>query len=90
MLAQRNGVQSSGVQVAGSEKLISIDETSFMIMADYVVVGTASELVSVYFQVKDNTFTGSARSFQLTATEFFFISDGETEGDKSRVIKTLW
>ncbi|MEX4870186.1 hypothetical protein P0170_26980, partial [Klebsiella pneumoniae] len=87
MLAQRNGVQSSGVQVAGSEKLISIDETSFMIMADYVVVGTASELVSVYFQVKDNTFTGAARSFQLTATEFFFISDGEAEGDKSRAIK---
>ncbi|WP_458306186.1 hypothetical protein [Klebsiella variicola] len=87
MLAQRNGVQSSGVQAAGSEKLISIDETSFMIMADYVVVGTASELVSVYFQVKDNTFTGTARSFQLTATEFFFISDGEAEGDKSRAIK---
>ncbi|EPM7367960.1 TPA: hypothetical protein MBF33_003034 [Klebsiella pneumoniae] len=87
MLAQRNGVQSSGVQVAGSESLISIDETSFMIMADYIVEGTASELVSVYFQVKDNTFTGGARSFQLTATEFFFISDGETEGDKSRAIK---
>ncbi|HEF8907024.1 TPA: hypothetical protein SCW47_005274, partial [Klebsiella pneumoniae] len=75
------------VQVAGSEKLISIDETSFMIMADYVVVGTASELVSVYFQVKDNTFTGASRSFQLTSTEFFFISDGEAEGDIPRSIK---
>ncbi|HBR7624636.1 TPA: hypothetical protein ACWCLD_001640 [Klebsiella pneumoniae] len=87
MLAQRDGVQSSGVQVAGTESLIFIDENNFMIMADYVIAGNASELVSLYFQVKDDTFTGSQRTFKLVSTSFFFISDGETEGDKSRAIK---
>ncbi|WP_370919687.1 hypothetical protein [Klebsiella pneumoniae] len=87
MLAQRNGVQSSSVQIAGTEKLVSLTETSFMVMADYVVAGSASELVSIYFQVKDNTFAGSARTFTLSSAEFFFINDGEAEGDKSRAIK---
>ncbi|MEC6147554.1 hypothetical protein VXT04_22535, partial [Klebsiella pneumoniae] len=73
MLAQRNGVQSSSVQIAGTEKLVSLTETSFMVMADYVVAGSASELVSIYFQVKDNTFAGSARTFTLSSAEFFFI-----------------
>lgn len=81
-----DGVQSTGVQVAGSEKLRVVDDNTFMISADYVVSGNASELVSVYFQLRDNTYSATDRDFTPVSSTFFFISDGDSRGDVARVV----
>ncbi|WP_435316219.1 hypothetical protein, partial [Klebsiella quasipneumoniae] len=81
-----DGIQSTGAQVAGSERLRVIDDNTFMISADYVISGAASELVSVYFQLKDSTYTATARDFTPLSASYFFVSDGDFRGDSARII----
>lgn len=81
-----DGVQSTGVQVAGSEKLRVVDDNTFMISADYVVSENESELVSVYFQLRDNTYSATDRDFTPVSSTFFFVSDGDSRGDIARVV----
>ncbi|EPL8953796.1 hypothetical protein RFE82_003465 [Klebsiella pneumoniae] len=81
-----DGIQSTGAQVAGSERLRVIDDNTFMISADYVVSGNASEFVAVYFQLKDTTYTATARDFTSQSASFFFLSDGDFRGDSARII----
>ncbi len=81
-----DGIQSTGAQVAGSERLRVIDDNTFMISADYVISGAASELVSVYFQLKDSTYTATTRDFTPLSASFFFVSDGDFRGDSARII----
>ncbi|HCU1177600.1 TPA: hypothetical protein OUG49_000001, partial [Klebsiella pneumoniae] len=57
-----------------------------MISADYVISGAASELVSVYFQLKDSTYTATARDFTPLSASYFFVSDGDFRGDSARII----
>lgn len=81
-----DGVQSTGGQVAGSERLRVVDDTTFMISADYVVAGNASELVAVYFQLRDNTYSATARDFTPVSSSYLFVSDGDFRGDIARVV----
>ncbi|WP_434129158.1 hypothetical protein, partial [Klebsiella quasipneumoniae] len=81
-----DGIQSTGAQVAGSERLRVIDDNTFMISADYVISGATSELVSVYFQLKDSTYTATARDFTPLSASYFFVSDGDFRGDSARII----
>ncbi|MEC6145783.1 hypothetical protein [Klebsiella pneumoniae] len=81
-----DGIQSTGAQVAGSERLRVIDDNTFMISADYAISGAASELVSVYFQLKDNTYTATTRDFTPLSASYFFVSDGDFRGDSARII----
>ncbi len=80
-----DGVQTTAAQVPGSERLRVVNDTTFIITADYVVSGTASEFVAVYFQLKDTTYTVAERSFTPQSASFFFLSDGDSRGDLVRI-----
>ncbi|WP_323110757.1 hypothetical protein [Klebsiella variicola] len=76
-----DGVQSTAAQIPGSEAIYVIDDSTFRISADYIVSGNASELVAVYFQLRDNTPTSSERSLTIKHTSYAFLSDGDFRGD---------